>query len=226
MRPNFALCSALCAFAAAMAISTLLSSCTLYRSTEHLTYSRSADSLSVRLTPTGEARWDPALDSLVITCSNCDTAGSRIVDRFEQNWGSTYAIDPEENLHLTLLYMGQEESIDLPGVRDSLSAVRHTPPHRTPRTSSAPEKPVASKPDKPVEKPVAAAPQKPKTARSVKVTAPEGVAVYKDKSKTEVLKIMPAGSVIALLAREGELLSVSVDGHEGFVEAEAVQINE
>jgi hypothetical protein len=65
-----------------------------------------------------------------------------------------------------------------------------------------------------------------KTVTTLTVTAAEGVAIYKDKTKKEVLKILPQGTVLTLLSREGDLISVAVDGGEGFVEAEAVQIKE
>ena len=46
----------------------------------------------------------------------------------------------------------------------------------------------------------------------------------RDKTKKEVLKILPKGSSIVLVALEGDMYSVIVDGDEGFVEAEAVEI--
>lgn len=215
------------AFACSALSALVLASCTLSQSTEHFNYSRAGDTLVVQLSPSGQARWDPALDSLVITCTNCDTGSARTVEKFEENWGSVYTIDPEANLHLAFNYLGREESVDLPGIADTLKAthnVRHVPHHNR-RTNEVPDKPDVTV-KKPAEKPVATAPARPKSAHSVKVTAPEGVAVYKDKSKTAVLKILPTGTNISLLAREGDLYSVMVDGQEGFVEAEAVQINE
>ena len=222
---------------AAAYLAMSLASCTYYSATDRFAYSRMGDTLFVRLSPTGQARWDPTKDSLLITCSNCDPASSRLVERFEDNLTAVYEIDPEANLNLRMNYMGRVESVDLPGTADTLSA---TPkPHAARRMQarqrkssvatkeeSTPKKPVDRTPDKPVDKTVAATPEKPRTARSVKVTALEGVAIYKDKSKTEVLKIVPVGTNIALLAREGDLYSVSIDGQEGFVEAEAVQVNE
>jgi hypothetical protein len=225
---------ALPAFALLALAGIVISGCTFSRSSERFYYARSADTLLVRLSSTGQSHWDPAKDSLIIDCSNCDPGSAHMVERFEDHSGAVFQIDPEANLQLRMSYMGQLDTVNLPGLADTLLASPysgHRVPHRPRRTATTASEP-PTPPKKPVEKPIekpAPVPDKPAAphvAHSVKVTAAEGVAVYKDKSKTEVLKIVPEGTNLPLLAREGDLISVSIDGQEGFVEAEAVHVNE
>jgi hypothetical protein len=215
----------------AVLLAAVASGCTWFHTTEKFQYARAADTLMVRLAPSQQARWDATHDSLVVLCANCEADSRVMIEHFDDNNSVVYSIDPQADLKLQLTYLGEVQTVDLPGVADSSAPNHavHRVPHKPRHAATATKEPIAS-PKKPVEKPVVEkpAPEKPAvhTARSVRVTAPEGVAIYKDKSKTEVLKILPAGTNISLLAREGDLLSVTVDGQEGFVEAEAVQVNE
>lgn len=218
----------------ALLLAVVASGCTLFHTTERFEYTRAADTLMVRLAPGQQARWDVTHDSLLVLCANCEADSRVMVEHFDPNNYVVYSIDPQADLKLQLAFMGDVQTVDLPGIADSTAPTHavHRVPRKPKHSAVATKEPVAL-PKKPVEKPaVADKPDKPEkpaaphTARTVRVTAQEGVAIYKDKSKTEVLKILPAGTNIALLAREGDLYSVTVDGQEGFVEAEAVQVNE
>jgi hypothetical protein len=199
----------------------LLASCTYY-SAARLTAVRTGDTVSVALDPNSAARWDPTHDSLLVECAGCAQGSGRIVERFDTRNSAAYGIEPTQTVTLHLYSMGHEDTVITlagAGTADNNAAAptlrRFTPPRRN--RSEASEEEVVSTRTK--EKTV-------KRATQLKVTAAEGVAIYKDKTKKEVIKILPQGTVMTLLSREGDLYSVSVDGGEGFVEAEAVKILE
>ena len=206
--------------------SASLSSCTYYvPATLYMT--RTGDTLSVALDPVGRARWDPRKDSLIVECQGCDPARSRVVEYFEDRNEAQFEIAHTQGLTLTLYSMGRKDTMVVVSGTGTAEAGAPTPTlrnlgthRRHPATASETE--TAATPPK-----QATAQEKTvKKVATLKVTASEGVAVYKDKTKTEVLKILPQGTVMQLLSREGDLLSVAIDGGEGFVEAEAVQIQE
>lgn len=204
-----------------------VSSCTSYIPTK-LQANRMADTLALALTGPGAARWEPAKDSLVIECPSCDP--TRVVENFANSTQADYEIPATESLTLLLYSMGTVDTVSLPG---AASQAATTPkPRLLPRryhaatAPSIPKTPEETKAEQTKAEQAKAAERALKTTTLLKVTATEGVAVYKDKTKREVLKILPQGSTLILLAKEGDLYSVSIDGDEGFVDAEAVQIQQ
>ncbi|GEM_PF-2137606 len=213
-------------FSAAFTIflSTSLTGCTYYIPAK-LEASRTSDTLSVAIGGRGAHRWDPRRDSLIIDCPDCEIGGRQLVEHFDDRSAAQYLIPSAEGVKLTLYSLGHRDTLDLPGTGTAEEhptmrrlATRHYRPVTAPVESNAEQKHTVENTET-VEK-------APKKVATIKVTAPEGVAVYKDKTKREVLKILPQGSTIPLLAHEGDLYSVTVDGQEGFVEAEAVQVQE
>jgi hypothetical protein len=204
-------------------LSAFVSSCTYYvPATLYMT--RVGDTLSVMLDPIGGARWDPLKDSLVVECQGCDPERARVVEHFENRTGAEFEIAHTQGHTLTLYSMGNKDTAFIvpgTGTAETGATLRHLASRRhhtvtTPETEAVtPSKPQSTTEEKAVKK-----------ATMLKVTALEGVAVYKDKTKTQVLKILPQGTVMPLLSREGDLISIEIDGGEGFVEAEAVQIQE
>ncbi|MDP4200128.1 MAG: hypothetical protein Q8922_12195 [Bacteroidota bacterium] len=199
-------------------VACTLASCTYYVPAK-LYVNRAGDSLLVALNPGSSARWDSQKDSVVLECGKCDPGYNRMVERFDQHNDAVYEVSPTEDLVLTLYSMGKKDSVIVlhgsaiartdtaPAPLSRFYARRARPSTTTTETTAAPQKKVATK-----------------KITQLKVIAPEGIAIYKDKTKKEVLKILPQGTILGLLSREGEIYSVSVDGGEGFVEAEAVQI--
>ncbi len=199
-------------------IGYLLYGCTSYVPAR-LAVQREGDTLSIALAGPGAARWDPRKDSLVLECAGCAEGKSRMVEHFEDRDRAEYALSNNEAANVVLYSMGHRDSMFLAGTEPASAGtyeLRRIParhyraaPPAPQGTSVAVKAPTTQKTEK--------------KASSLKVTAAEGVAVYKDKTKREVLKILPQGSTLVLLAREGDLYSVSIDGEEGFVDAEAVQ---
>ena len=202
-----------------LTIGCIASSCTNYVPAK-LFMSRSEDTLSVALDPAGGARWDPRRDSLVVSCNGCDPENSRIVEHFADRNDAAFEIANSHSVTLTLYTMGRVDTTILVTGTGISSANEPLPKLHSiaPRHRAAAHNDVST-----TETPKKAVAEKPKII-TLKVTAPEGVAVYKDKSKKEVLKILPQGSTLPVVAQEGDLFSVSVDGEEGFVESEAVQV--
>ena len=208
-----------------VALGAFISGCTYYvPATLYMT--RVGDTLSVALDPVGGARWDPQKDSLVVECQGCDPERSRVVEHFERRTDAQFEIAHTQGLTLTLYSMGRKDTaFVIPGTGTATGEPTPTLRYlgsRRHHAVTAPETEAATTP-------------KPRTTTeektvikvtTLKVTASEGVAVYKDKTKTQVLKILPQGTVLQILSREGDLISVEIDGGEGFVEAEAVQIQE
>jgi len=197
-----------------------------------LTTSRHSDTLSVVIMPHGDARWDPKRDSLVVECLGCEAEHSRIVEHFLKSNDAQFEIAPTQTINLTLYSMGKKATVVvLPGIgtgdtgaaAPSMSNLPNRRRHSTP--STAPEETKKAKTEEPIVHDGSSA-EKPIKTVTLKVTAPEGVAIYKDKTKKEVIKILPQGTVLTVLSREGDMLSVSIEGGEGFVEAEAVQIQD
>ncbi|HZK75931.1 MAG TPA: hypothetical protein VFD13_03400 [Candidatus Kapabacteria bacterium] len=217
----------------------LLFGCTYYVPAK-LDASRMGDTLTVTLAGPGAARWDPPQDSLIIECAGCSEEAARQVEHFEDRNEAQYDIANSEGLTLVLYSMGHRDTTLIPGtVPETASMPKPRLLRYHYRTVTAPAETTAGSEAKPATEANAAAEAKAATEAKaaaaekalkkntfLKVTAAEGVAVYKDKTKREVLKILPQGSSILLLAREGDLYSVSVDGNEGFVDAEAVQVQE
>jgi hypothetical protein len=204
-----------------------LGSCTYYVPAQ-LATSRSGDTLSVALAGNGAARWDPEQDSLVFECAGCTDEPARKVEHFRDRRHTTYDLRNAQGVTLTLYSLGQEQTLTVPGIPPMAGTHPEQPElsSRHERRSAEEEKSEAiekSAAKEQAAKEQAAKEQAAKKAASLKVTAAEGVAIYKDKTKTEVLKIVPQGSVLILLSKEGDLYSVSVDGDEGFVDAAAVE---
>jgi len=205
---------------AALGIS--VASCTNYTPAK-LFLARSGDTLAVALDPDGASRWSPNHDSLVVECNGCDPENARAVEHFNARSDAQFEIAHSQSVQLTLYTMGRKDTSFLvtgTGTAERGSAlprIRNITPRRRAVVKTEPVPvPVTKK---------AVTPEKPKVA-SLKVTATEGVAVYRDKSKKEVIRIVPQGTTLNLVAREGDLYSVSIDGGEGFVEAEAVQVQD
>ncbi len=209
----------------AFALASCLASCTSYFPAK-LAARRVGDTLYVALAGDGAARWDTEKDSLKVECRDCVPGSSVAVVHFERRDYARFEIAQAEGIKLTLYSMGHDTVLNLSGEGTLAVGVspelRLLPPRRynpdqneemimERAKSRTPKEPIA--PEKPVKKTV-----------SLTVTAQEGVAVYRDKTKKEVLKILPKGSKIILVALEGDMYSVIVDGDEGFVEAEAVEI--
>jgi hypothetical protein len=198
-----------------------VASCTNYTPAK-LFLTRSGDTLAVALDPDGASRWNPNHDSLVVECNGCDPENARAVEHFNARSDAQFEIAHSQSVQLTLYTMGRKDTSFLvtgTGIAETgaaLPRIRNITPRRRAIVKTEVAAPVTKK---------AITPEKPKVA-SLKVTATEGVAVYRDKSKKEVIKIVPQGTTLPLVAREGDLYSVSIDGAEGFVEAEAVQVQD
>jgi hypothetical protein len=208
-----------------LVLASCLASCTSYFPSK-LAATREADTVTVMLTGDGAARWDTEKDSLIVECKDCIPERSIAVVHFEGHNYARFEVARAEDLKLRFYSMGHDTLVNLPG-EGTLAA--GTSPELLPlpprdyngRTYKdvAVERIKVRQPKEP------AAPEKPvKKPQSLIVIAPEGVAIYRDKTKKEVLKILPKGSSITLVALEGDMYSVIVDGDEGFVEAEAVEI--
>lgn len=216
----------------AIAALLLVGGCTYYVPAK-LAASRVGDTLSVALAGPGAARWEPQKDSLVIECAGCSEEAAREVEHFEERNEAQFDVANSEQLTLLLYSMGHVDTETMTGTVPETATtkprlLRHRyRPAATESAAAAEAKAAEAKAAeaKAAEAKAAAEKALQKTTL-LKVTAPEGVAIYKDKTKREVLKILPQGSTIILLAREGDLYSVSVNGEEGFVDAEAVQIQE
>lgn len=219
----------------AMMALLLIGGCTYYVPAK-LDATRVGDTLTVALAGPGAARWDPQADSLVIECAGCSDEAARQAEHFEDGNEAQFDVANSESLRLIFYSMGHRDTTTIPGI----TAEAGTPParllrHRY-RAETVPAKPSAADvkaaaeikaaaQEKAAAEAKAAAQEKAlKKTTLLKVTAAEGVAIYKDKTKQQVLKILPQGSTLVLLAREGDLYSVSVNGEEGFVDAEAVQV--
>ena len=216
----------------AIAALLLVGGCTYYVPAK-LAASRVGDTLSVALAGPGAARWEPQKDSLVIECAGCSEEAAREVEHFEERNEAQFDVANSEQLTLLLYSMGHVDTETMTRTAPETATtkprlLRHRyRPAATESAAAAEAKAAEAKAAeaKAAEAKAAAEKALQKTTL-LKVTAPEGVAIYKDKTKREVLKILPQGSTIILLAREGDLYSVSVNGEEGFVDAEAVQIQE
>lgn len=219
-----------------------LVSCSVTGMSPRLSVYRVGDTLQVDLDEATSARWSTTRDSLVIVCENCEVGYTRLVEKFEEDNRAAVYISPYERLRLSL-YSSRLDTVivieplftDTIGVasqerrRIVRTAPRRratvTPQGRTERVER-PATPPANNTVKKEEKVVKKEETVKKRPSSARVTANEGVAVYKDKSKREVLRILPKGTNVPYIAKEGELTSVMVDGQEGFVESEAVRIEE
>lgn len=210
----------------------LVGGCTYYVPAK-LDANRVGDTLRVALAGPGAARWDPQADSLIIECASCSEEAARQAEHFDYRNEAQYDVANSESLTLIFYSMGHRDTTTIPGTASETG----TPPARLLRhrfraeaeptqaeVKAASEAKAAAAENAAAEAKTAAAEKALKKTTFLKVTAAEGVAIYKDKTKQQVLKILPQGSTIVLLAREGDLYSVSVDGEEGFVDAEAVQV--
>lgn len=218
-------------------IAGVLSSCTATNMTPRIAVYRVGDTLQVDLDEQTATRWSTTRDSLIINCENCETGYTRLVEKFETDNRAAVYISPYERLRLTLFSQDVDTIIIVePLLADSARPqeprriIRAKPRRRTsppavvkketPQKKEEVKKEVTKKEEVKKEE----APKK--RATTARVTASEGVAVYKDKSKREVLKILPKGQTLPYIAREGSMISVTVDGQEGFVESEAVRIED
>lgn len=197
---------------------------------------RAYDTLVVLLDAETSARWSPTRDSLVVVCENCEVGYTRLVEHFEQDDVAALEVSPYERLRLSLYSRGLDTVIILEPLlaADPTKATerkrivkRSTPPKRQSVRADAKKdtrKEVVKKEE--VKKEAPKKEEVKKRATSVRVSAAEGVAVYKDKSKKEVIKIIPKGQSLPYIAKEGSMISVTVDGQEGFVESEAVKVED
>jgi hypothetical protein len=224
-----------------LSLGAVMTGCTASNMSPRLFVYRVGDTLQVDLDEETSARWSTTKDSLVINCENCETGYTRLVEKFESDNEAAVYISPYERLRLALYSNGLDTVIIVePLLTDTLKTpeprriVRAIPKRRT---ATQTNKNVAKKEEvkevkketkevKEVKKEEVKKEEVKKRPTSARVTAPEGVAIYKDKSKREVLKILQKGQTVPYIAREGSMISVTVDGQEGFVESEAVKIEE
>jgi hypothetical protein len=221
-------------------IAGVLTGCSATNMSPRIAVYRVGDTLQVNLDEETSARWSPTRDSLVINCENCETGYTRMVEKFEGDDKAAVYISPYERLRLSLFSNGLDTVIVVdPLLTDTLAGqeprriVRATPRRRTTpppvvkkESTPAPKKETVKKDTPPEVKKEAPKPEVKKRATTARVTAAEGVAIYKDKSKREVLKILQKGQTVPYIAREGSMISVTVDGQEGFVESDAVKIED
>lgn len=217
----------------------MLSGCTATGMSPRIAVYRVGDTLQVDLDPATSDRWSPTRDSLIINCENCETGYTRLVEKFQFDDRAAVYISPYERLRLTLYSNGIDTIIIVdPLLTDNTQStekrriVKALPKRRTASSTVKKEKKEEIKKEEvkketPVKKEEVKK-EEVKKARptSARVTAAEGVAIYKDKSKREVLKILQKGQTVPYIAREGSMISVTVDGQEGFVESEAVSIED
>jgi hypothetical protein len=206
--------------------------CTATNMSPRIAVYRVGDTLQVDLDEETSARWSTTRDSLVINCENCESGYTRLVEKFEQDDRAAVYISPYERLRLTLYSNGLDTVIVVeplftdnapPGPR---RIVKAAPKKRTETTKKDTPKKEEVKKETPVKKEEVKREEVKKRSTTARVTAAEGVAIYKDKSKREVLKILQKGQTVPYIAREGSMISVTVDGQEGFVESEAVKIED
>jgi hypothetical protein len=203
---------------------TLLASCTASRR-PMLNLSRLADTLTVALDPATSARWSSNQDWLLVECNACADGASKVEERFFERNYARYEISRSQEIKLSLFWNGKlDTTIIVAGTGEmnpqtDRGGFKPLPPLRRTRRAVSDESPSASNSKNAPEKKVVK-----KGPASLRVSAAEGIAVYSDKSKTQVLKILPKGTVLPLLSREGDMYAVMVGDVEGFVESEAVQV--
>ncbi len=194
-----------------------LAACTGSREHARLLFSRYSDSVRVELDPQHSAHWSPADDSVVVECTECYQNKDRVTLRFQDRNNAYLSTDASPSMKFSVYHrqmldttytLDAEDLLDKEPVAGAV-APRHqtTPSHHEAKKATTDTKVVTTK-----------------KATMLKVTANEGVAVYKDKSKREVLRILPKGATLPYLAKEGDMYSVVLDEVEGFVDADAVQI--
>jgi hypothetical protein len=210
-----------------------LAGCTATNMTPRIAVYRLGDTLQVDLDEETSARWSTTRDSLVINCENCETGYTRLVEKFEEDDRTAVYISPYERLRLTL-YSNDLDTVIIvePLLTDTVRTpgprriVRAAPKKRTDIAKKETSKKEEVKKETPVKKEEVKKEEVKKRSTTARVTAAEGVAIYKDKSKREVLKILQKGQTVPYIAREGSMISVTVDGQEGFVESEAVKLED
>ncbi len=202
-------------------------SCAGPREHTRLIFSRYGDSLRVALDPSHSANWSPNEDSVVVRCTECYQNRSMVTLRFQDHSSAflssdvspimTFNVYHEQKLD-TSYTMNAENFIDRdPATESPMPRHQTTPVHR---------QVIRTQPDESKKTPVVDTKTAvvAKKATMLRIIAKEGVAVYKDKSKREVIKILAQGATLPYLAREGDLYSVVIDDVEGFVEAGAVEV--
>jgi len=209
----------------------LLASCTASKEPIHLIVNRVEDTVYFSLDPESSDRWWSTRDSVVVECLDCDQGTQPIVEHFDNQNFANLEMEDATTLRFKI-YSGviSDTTVVLPGVisnNNSTTTAKRKPrisASKPTRRSAVANKSTTKAKAKAEAKEAATETKTVKKATTLRVIAAEGVAVYKDKSKTEVLKILQKGEVLPYLAKEGDMYSVSVGGTEGFVEAEAVQI--
>lgn len=219
----------------AIALLITLGSCTGINQSSGILVDRQFDTVQVMLDPDRSMRWSPTRDSLVMECENCEEGYTRVIEHFQDDNMAAIQLSAYERLRMTLYGTnGIDTVITLEPLYtlDTASGktpvkkriVRSTPKRNTARNNDV-KKAADIKKETAVKK-VEKKEEVKKKANTVRVSAAEGVAIYKDKSKKEVIKIIPKGHSMPYIAREGDMISVTIDGQEGFVESEAVRIEE
>lgn len=215
----------------------MLTGCTATNMTPRIAVYRVGDTLQVDLDEETSARWSTTRDSLVINCENCETGYTRLVEKFAQDDRTAVYISPYERLRLSLYSNGLDtviiveplftDTVRTPGPRRIVRGAPRRRPQVTKRETVKKQEVKKEEVKKEtVKKEEVKKEEVKKRATTARVTAPEGVAIYKDKSKREVLKILQKGQTMPYIAREGSMISVTVDGQEGFVESEAVKLED
>lgn len=209
----------------------------------HLVISRYGDTLSYSLDPETSARWWSTHDSVVVECLDCEQGYSKVVEHFTKFDTASIVMESADSIRFTI-YSGsitdtmivsptqQATTAAAPRRRIAESETRRrrtkVTADKTPEPAKTPDKTPDTKAVETTKTTDTKAAEKKvvKKTASIKVIAPEGVPIYKDKSKTEVLRILQKGEVLPYLSKEGDMYSVSVGDTEGFIEAEAVEQNQ
>jgi hypothetical protein len=204
-----------------------IASCTGAREHSRLLFTRYTDSVRVALDPSQSATWSPTQDSVVVLCTECYQGKSMATFNFQDRNSVYLSSDTAPMMTLIVYRKAQIDTTYRLSVEDltDQDMVETTPMLRhqkTPRRHGAAVHVASDEPNKtPLDTKIVVAPKK---ATMLRIVAKEGVAIYKDKSKREVIKILPLGATLPYLSREGDLYSVVVGDAEGFVEAAAVQV--
>jgi len=217
-------------FALLLLLGLFVSGCSSSRDHVRLRFTRLSDTLRVELDPAKSASWSPNHDSIVIDCKECYTGKSHVVDNFQNHSQLTLDLSTSSKLRLGV-YRGSKldttYSIDAEDISDTRAQDAAARKRELDQTGYKRTNTVDSSSDS-EETTTKASSTTTKTGAThpttLRITAREGVAIYKDKSKREVLKILPRGTVISYLALEGEVYSVLIDDVEGFVDSDAVQV--
>ena len=206
------------------------SACSSSRDHVRLRFVRYSDTLQVALDPNSSANWSATKDSVVVDCSECSNGKDHAAYSFQDGRAALLDLSGSTKLKLKV-YRGskidtsyQLDARDLSDSRTLTGAKHETNANASQPRSTTDTTTDSSTNDGSSDGSSGQTRRYAHRATSIRVIAKEGVAVYKDKTKREVLKILAQGSLLPYLAREGEVFSVMIDDVEGFVDADAVEV--